>query len=647
MKNIIISICILILGQGFIWAQNFPEGIAYQAQVRGTTGAILDNQIIGLTFNIRQNSINGVIAWQETHLVTTNNIGHFEVNIGQGTSTGNGIYTQFEDINWGDSNYFIEMLLDENNSGNFVSIYTQQFMAVPYAYHSKTTDQKYKLSELLDVDTTGINIGDVLAWDGSKWVPQVDTFTFSIDTVQYAQFSDSSNYAQTAGYALNCQTPTFVDSSYFAYYADSALYATQSNQSIYSDSANFSDTSQVALYALGNWSLTGDTIGTNPYFLGTLDSTDLKFKTNNIERMVIKANGKIGLGTTTPLTDFHVNDKDGVLFTGTFGLGNIPTQGAGTRMMWYPAKSAFRVGTVTGTTWDDAFVGDYSFAGGYNTKASGNYSVAFGFASTALNEGAFAAGNLANASGLYSFAAGHNPTASGDYSISLGRAGLASGFSSVALGYHPTASGDYAMSLGNYSTASGNNSFAMGFQAKAIHSGSFIYADKSTTGYIETTADNQFMVRAAGGTIFFTSSDLTTGVVLAPGAGSWSILSDSTKKENITPINYNDYLSQLDSIDVYRWNYKSQANSIQHIGPMAQDFYAAFNIGSDSTYINSGDFDGVNLVLLKGLNEKIEVIDNQKDELNKLNQELELLKKQRQELEEKLKFIEEKINQQH
>lgn len=55
---------------------------------------------------------------------------------------------------------------------------------------------------------------------------------------------------------------------------------------------------------------------------------------------------------------------------------NIPVTGSGTRMMWIPQRSAFRVGTVTGSQWDVA--GPWSFAAGYNTIANGNSSISMG-----------------------------------------------------------------------------------------------------------------------------------------------------------------------------------------------------------------------------------------------------------------------------
>ena len=49
------------------------------------------------------------------------------------------------------------------------------------------------------------------------------------------------------------------------------------------------------------------------------------------------------------------------------------------------------------------------------------------------------------------------------------------------------------------------------------------------------------------------------------------------------------------------WNYKSQDPSIRHIGPMAQDFYAAFGVGEDDTHISTTDADGVALAASQAL----------------------------------------------
>ena len=116
----------------------------------------------------------------------------------------------------------------------------------------------------------------------------------------------------------------------------------------------------------------------------------------------------VGIGITAPVARLHVADSN-VLFTGpaTVSASTLyypPAQGAGTRMMWYPEKAAFRVGGTNGDSWDYSKIGTYSFATGFATSASGNYSTAMGAGSVAsgLTSIAMGAGNLS--SGSYSTA---------------------------------------------------------------------------------------------------------------------------------------------------------------------------------------------------------------------------------------------------
>lgn len=647
MKNWIISLFVIFI-TGTANGQTFPEGLPYQAQVFSSSGTMLASSTIGVRFNIRSGSLTGPIEWQEDHVVSTNEVGHFEVIIGEGTSTGSGSVAAFNLILWGEANYFLEMLVDETNTGSFISTMTQQLYAVPFAFHSKTTSQKFKLSELLDVDTSGIEVGDILEWNGTKWVPSTDDFTSSGDTAQYAYYADTAAYADTAYYAENCLMVDFVDTAYLASYADSATYAMNGMSATYADSATYTDSAGVALYAINNWGIDGNdntTGATN--FLGTTSAEDLVIKTNNLERMRIKSNGRMGVGTATPLADFHIDNSNGVLFSGAFGTGSIPVEGTGTRFMWYPAKAAFRSGYVASTNWNDVNIGEYSFSVGYNNKASGNYSAAFGNSTEASGEGSFAAGNASLATGLYAIAMGHNPQATGDYGIALGRGALANAEGGIAIGYHPEVYANYGLGMGNYVKVYGVNGVAIGYKAQCDHDGTFVYSDQSAPlTYTNSTAANQFMVKASGGTIFYTSSDLSTGVELAPGGGAWLTLSDRNKKENLVLLDPMDYLEKLSDIEVYQWNYIAQDSSIRHIGPMAQDFYSVFGIGVDSTRISTVDFDGINMLLIKALYLKSTELEQQHQLLRDLQREVDKLRKERETITYMLLDLEDKVEAQ-
>lgn len=59
------------------------------------------------------------------------------------------------------------------------------------------------------------------------------------------------------------------------------------------------------------------------------------------------------------------------------------------------------------------------------------------------------------------------------------------------------------------------------------------------------------------------------------------------------------------ALPLTEWNYKSDA-AIKHFGPMAQDFHAAFGLGTDDKHISTVDDDGVELAAIQGLNHKVE-----------------------------------------
>jgi hypothetical protein len=164
-----------------------------------------------------------------------------------------------------------------------------------------------------------------------------------------------------------------------------------------------------------------------------------------------------------------------------------------------------------------------------------------------------------------------------------------------------TTNGQYStIPGGQANTAGGDYSFAAGRQAQALHAGTFVWAD-STNAPITSTAENQFIVRASGGVTMYTNITSTIGATLPPGSGSWSSLSDRSAKSNFAAVDELSVLDRLAAIPIKTWSYNAQNPAIHHIGPMAQDFYAAFNVGEDDQHISVVDADGVALAAIKGL----------------------------------------------
>ena len=90
----------------------------------------------------------------------------------------------------------------------------------------------------------------------------------------------------------------------------------------------------------------------------------------------------------------------------------------------------------------------------------------------------------------------------------------------------------------------------------------------------------------------------------------------------------------METLPITEWQYKADSARIEHLGPMAQDFHAAFGLnGADDKHISVVDEGGVALVAIQGLNEKLESDNAQ------LKQENSLLAKRLDELEAQVKTL--------
>ena len=93
-------------------------------------------------------------------------------------------------------------------------------------------------------------------------------------------------------------------------------------------------------------------------------------------------------------------------------------------------------------------------------------------------------------------------------------------------------------------------------------------------------------------------------------------------KENFADIDGEEILRRLRAVPILEWNYKTQSARIRHIGPMAQDFMAAFHVGDDDRHISTIDPDGIALAGVKALDTRTLTQQQEIDALRQENAEL-------------------------
>src|SRR6185312_8003688 len=87
--------------------------------------------------------------------------------------------------------------------------------------------------------------------------------------------------------------------------------------------------------------------------------------------------------------------------------------------------------------------------------------------------------------------------------------------------------------------------------------------------------------------------------------GTFNNNSDRNAKQDFSSVTPADILDKVAQLPLSEWSYKVDAGT-RHIGPMAQDFYSTFNVGTDEKHIAPIDEGGVALAAIQGLNQKVD-----------------------------------------
>ncbi|GMU42610.1 MAG: hypothetical protein IT479_10105 [Xanthomonadales bacterium] len=415
------------------------------------------------------------------------------------------------------------------------------------------------------------------------------------------------------------------------------------------------------------WSLGGN-LGTNPatQYLGTFDAQPLEIRTANARSLRIEPSAETFGAPALPITrnliaGSHANTVSAGTRGATIAGGGLPS---GESDPFFNSEAPNQVtghfGTVGGGFANIAALGG-TVAGGLQNEATGSSSSTVGGGVDNVASGGLStvAGGFTNlASGLASSVAG------GEVVSATGRNSMASG------GRLNCAGGDYSWVGGRRAKArvgneAGDGSCATGSGDADGDNGSFVWADSQDADFVSSGA-NQFLVRADGGFLFNTSSlpnpiddfvirsrngvgdpnidltlltasgkaarfevaDTSGSIYLVPGnvgagearlvvtggtggvatlsnGGTWTNASSRSYKTGFGAVDPVAILDRLVALPISTWTYRGSQEGT-HLGPMAEDFKAAFDLAGDGKSISTVDADGVALAAIQGLNRKLE-----------------------------------------
>ena len=245
-----------------------------------------------------------------------------------------------------------------------------------------------------------------------------------------------------------------------------------------------------------------------------------------------------------------------------------------------------------------------TLGGGSQNQATNNYAtVPGGFANIAGGSGSFAAGQQAQAmhQGAFVWADSQNasfPSTANDQFLIRAQGGVGVGTNAPAASLDIASSGGIGFPQLRLDQQQANDYSRLRFQPSSL-----AYWDIA----VGANAMNFYVSGVGNAMSLATNGNLTVaGTVTAHGV---LLTSDRNAKENFTPLDGLAVLAKVAALPVTQWNYKSDSKTEQHIGPMAQDFQAAFQLSADDKHISVVDEGGVALAAIQGLNQKLDAKD--------------------------------------
>jgi trimeric autotransporter adhesin len=312
--------------------------------------------------------------------------------------------------------------------------------------------------------------------------------------------------------------------------------------------------------------------------------------------------------------------------TASGGAGNTASGNSSTVAGGYANTASGNFSTVLGGSANAASGISSSIFGGYNNLASGVTATAGGTQSSAIHLGSFVWADASSANSNYRFPS----TADNQFSVrATGGARFvtaidAAGAPTRTVGIDTNGTLDFGSVTRQNINLWGGGIYGIGVQSGTQYFRTDANAPIGVTSgfswHLGGVHSDSANAPGAGGTELMRLSSI--GNLFVKGSVSGGVLlntSDRNVKSLIQSINPQAILAKVAAMPISRWVYNADEKKSWHLGPMAQDFRAAFGLGQDDKTIATVDAGGVALAAIQGLHTLVKTKDAKIAALEKAN----------------------------